>query len=89
MSEGKYSGRFVREGNEGEGGWICVEEFMPAGARVLPSYVAELREYTERDCRQIFRQMVKIIKLSHDNEMAHTNIHAENWLIDRSVSRED
>jgi len=86
--ERKYSGRLLpdsgstEQNNEGD---ICVEEMTPANLKVLPHYIASLPSYTEKQCRKLCRQMAEIIKLSHDNGMAHRNIHMNNWLVDKRV----
>jgi serine/threonine protein kinase len=67
-------------------GLVCVEEITPPKSFVLPDYITTLRKYTEKECRKICRQMAEIIKIAHDNGMAHRNIHMNNWLLDRNVS---
>jgi serine/threonine protein kinase len=53
---------------------------------MLPNYVASLNRYTEKDCRQLCRQIAEIIKLSHGSGMAHRNLHLNNFFVDRAVS---
>lgn len=92
MAEGKFCGRLLPDTSSSEQnneGLVCVEELSPPNVRVLPNYIARLRHYTEKDCRRICRQMAEIIKISHDNGMAHRNIHMNNWVLDKNVSMPD
>jgi serine/threonine protein kinase len=66
-------------------GLICVEEIAPKGPIGLPKYIVNLPSYTEKDCRVIFRQIVSIIKLCHDNGLAHRNILFTSLLVDSRV----
>ena len=88
MVERKYSGKILQDTastDENSEGLVCVEEIMPPKTMVLPNYIARLQAYTEKECRRICRQMAEIIKISHENGLAHRNIHMNNWLLDRHV----
>jgi serine/threonine protein kinase len=82
-----YAGRFVNQEEIGRAtdGLICLEEYTPPNAMMLPNYVASLTRYTEKDCRQLCRQIAEIIKLSHESGMAHRNIHLNNFFVDSAV----
>ena len=88
MAEKKYCGRLIPPNHNTEQnyeGLVCVEEINPPNTFILPHYIAKLKTYSEKDCRRICRQIAEIIKISHDNGMAHRNIHMNNWLLDRTV----
>lgn len=78
-----YIGRIIDSSTyeDGTGEQLCLEEKMPPDARLLPQYVASLPVYNEKVCRDIFRQVVNIVKISHDNSMAHRNIHINNFVV--------
>ena len=76
-----YTGRFMESSNpEEDSGLLGLQEYTPQGARLLPRYVSRLPGYTEKECRNIFRQIVDIVKISHTNGMAHRNIHINNFM---------
>jgi serine/threonine protein kinase len=92
MVERKYEGRVV---NVDSTGFICVEESKRSGTQgssrsgtrfLLADHVASLSRYTEKDCRRICLEIAHIIKLSHDNGMAHRNLHLNNFIVDKMVS---
>jgi serine/threonine protein kinase len=86
LQEGRYIGKVVVDTDSGNNeGLICVDETLPPTAQGLPSYIVELPSYTEKDCRIIFREIVSIIKLCHDNGMAHRNLLLTSLLVDRKV----
>ena len=94
LSDGLYSARIVDYNGEGDGNFathsddlFCVEEFVPPQSLVLPRYVARRTTYTEKHCRRICRSVATIIKLSHDNGMAHRNIHVNNFLFNGSTKK--
>lgn len=87
--EGKYTGRIVADDtSEDNRGLICVnEDFTPSSAKVLPVYIANLKKYTEKDCRRICREIALIIKLAHDNGMAHRNLLLTSFLVEQKSVR--
>lgn len=88
IAYGKYEGRIISDTTDStQDGQLCVEEVKPSFTRLLPHFIASLPKYTEKDCRRMCRQMAEIIKLAHDNGLAHRSIHMHNWLLDESVCR--
>jgi len=85
---GKYSGRMILESgtsDQNNEGLICVKELMSSNLMVLRNHIARMPSYTEKHCRHFCRQMAKIIKMAHDNGLAHRNIHLNNWFVDQKV----
>jgi serine/threonine protein kinase len=75
----------VTENDSKNEGLICVEEVLPPTTQGLPNYIVQLPVYTEKHCRVIFRDIVSIVKLCHDNGMAHRNLLLTSLLVDRKV----
>jgi hypothetical protein len=65
---------------------IFIEETIPRNLMPLPVYISRLQFYTECECRQIFRQFVEFIRISHENCMAHRNLQMNNYFVDHMVS---
>jgi serine/threonine protein kinase len=83
-----YSGFIVDEKPStvpGEPGLICVEEPVSPVIRVVPDYISTLERYTERECRDICRQLTNCIRILHESGVAHRNLHVENVLVDPFV----
>ena len=85
IREGLYIGNIVTENNGNNEGLICVEEVVPPSLQGLPNYIVQLPQYTEKDCRIIFREIVRIVKLCHENGMAHRNLLLTSLLVDGRV----
>jgi serine/threonine protein kinase len=85
IDEGRYIGKLVAENGSNNEGLICVEEVLPPTTQGLPNYIVHLPVYTEKQCRIIFREIVSIVKLCHDNGMAHRNLLLTSLLVDRKV----
>jgi serine/threonine protein kinase len=82
--EGKYEGRIL---DFDDNGYVFVEEaWRSSNQFMLADHVASLSRYTEKDCRRICLEIAHIIKLSHDNGMAHRNLHLNNFVVDQKVS---
>jgi serine/threonine protein kinase len=81
----KYIGKIVTDGNSNNEGLICIEEKPPQTASSIAAYIVQLPSYTEMHCRMIFRQIVEIIKLCHDNGLAHRNLLFTSLLVDSRV----
>jgi serine/threonine protein kinase len=87
LSQGKYLGKIIPERNgEDNEGLICIEETPATTGDVLPRYITKLDVYTEKDCRRFVREIADIIKLIHDNGMAHRNLLLTNLYVDKKVS---
>lgn len=88
-----FTGTFVAEevetrgGNDGEEGIVCYQENDPYDAMSMPRYIAGLRRYTERTCRDIFRTIVERVQILHDSSVAHRNINPESILIQSDVRK--
>jgi serine/threonine protein kinase len=86
IRKGKYIGRIIPNNNENDDGLICVEEKPTIDMYGIPEYIVKLPTYTEMHCRNIFRQIVAIIKLCHDNGLAHRNLLLTSLLVNKTVS---
>lgn len=81
----KYIGKIITEDNSNNEGLICIEEIQPKTSSSIAVYIVQLPSYTEMHCRVIFRQIVEIIKLCHDNGLAHRNLLFTSLLVDSRV----
>ena len=81
-ARGLYSANIM----ERRAGEIGVKEILPPRTYKAPVYIGKLHSYTEKDCRDICRQLVKAIHLMHDSGVAHRHLHIENVLINPQVS---
>ena len=81
----KYIGKIITEDNSNTEGLICIEEIPPKTTSSIAEYIVRLPIYTEMHCRVIFRQIVDIIKLCHDNGLAHRNLLFTSLLVDSRV----
>jgi serine/threonine protein kinase len=81
----KYIGKIITDDNSNNEGLICIEEQLPKTASSIAQYIVQLPAYTEMHCRVIFRQIVEIIKLCHDNGLAHRNLLFTSLLVDSRV----
>lgn len=86
VKERKYIGHILVVPDEVNEGLVCIEEILPPKIVLLPMYIARLESYTEKECRRIFREIALIVKLSHDNGMAHRNLLLTNLLVNKEVS---
>ena len=81
----KYIGKIITDDSSNNEGLICIEEKPPKTASSIAEYIVRLPSYTELHCRVIFRQIVQIIKLCHDNGLAHRNLLFTSLLVDSRV----
>ncbi len=81
----KYVGKIITDDSSNNDDVICVEERLPNTVSSLAEYIVALPRYTEMHARMIFRQIVQIIKLCHDNGLAHRNILFTSLLTDSRV----
>jgi serine/threonine protein kinase len=81
----KYIGKIIAVNFGDNNGLICIEEIAPPTALSISKYIVSLPNYTEMHCRVIFRQIVEIIKLCHDNGLAHRNLIFTSLLVDTRV----
>jgi serine/threonine protein kinase len=66
-------------------GLICVEELIPTGAVLLPQYIAALECFSEYEARILFKKIVQLVQIVHDEKVVHRNLHVENILVEVSV----
>ena len=78
---GAFRGRVVSY----ERGNVCVEETMPLGSKLLPHYIMEAKIYTERECRNVCREITSRIQLFHDRHVVHRKLHMENVVVESEV----
>lgn len=83
----KYVGKIITDDSSNNEDLICVEEKPPATVSSLAEYIVRLPRYTEMHARMIFRQIVQIIKLCHDNGLAHRNLLFTSLLTDSRVRK--
>jgi serine/threonine protein kinase len=84
MVEGKYEETIL---DFDDNGFVFIEEARRSSKQLmLADHVASLSRYTEKDCRRICLEIAHIIKLSHDNGMAHRNLHLNNFVVGQNVS---
>jgi serine/threonine protein kinase len=86
IRKGKYIGKIIQNNGGNDDGLICVEEIPTNATYGIPEYIVQLPTYTEKHCRKIFRQIVSIIKLCHDNGLAHRNLLLTSLLVNKTVS---
>lgn len=77
----------VRPGMDGEEGTICYQENDPLDAFSLPHHIANLERYTERTCRDLFKNIVERVQILHDSSVAHRNLQPDNILVQSNVRR--
>jgi hypothetical protein len=78
---GAFRGRIVSD----ERGHACVEETLPPGAKLLPHYIMEAEIYTERECRNVCREIARRIQLFHNLQVVHRKLHMENVVVESQV----
>jgi serine/threonine protein kinase len=77
-----FPGRVIKRRD----GYMIMEECIPNRAQLLPAFVASHERYTERECRNIFRQMVLRVQAFHEAGLAHRNLHPSNFIVETGVS---
>lgn len=82
MATGGFHGRVVTSQNS----YMMVEEFGSSRACVVAEYIASLSQYTELECRNIFRQIALRVLALHDAGLAHRNLHPQNLIVEKGVS---
>lgn len=69
-----------------DGGPSWVEERPKENARLLPYYIIGTSSYTERECRNVCRELAKCIHLFHNGNVVHRKLHMENVVVEGQVS---
>jgi serine/threonine protein kinase len=82
---GRFHGRVVAL----QDSYMVVEEFTldNRNTMVLPVFVANVRRYTELDCRNIFRQIASCVQMFHAVGLSHRNLHPANFVVETGVSK--
>lgn len=78
---GGFHGRVISNQN----GHALIEETLPKGARLLPYYIMHLKHYTEREARNICREIARRIQLFHNSNVVHRKLHMENVIVESEV----
>jgi serine/threonine protein kinase len=81
IPSGAFRGRIVSS----ERGHACVEEILPLEAKLLPYYIIDVENYTERECRNVCREIARRIRLFHNNQVVHRKLHMENVVVEGQV----
>ena len=69
-------------------GQTClVHEALGDAALMLPHFISQrLPFYTEIEARQLFRQMVQIVQLLHEQHVVHRSLHLNHIVVTNEVS---
>jgi hypothetical protein len=80
---GSYSGRIVQRKST----TILVEE-RADHLYSLPTYIGKLKGwYTEIECREVFRNMCRLVRTLHKQRTVHRNLHLNQFLVNPDTVR--
>ncbi|CAB9524527.1 Mitogen-activated protein kinase HOG1 (Fragment) [Seminavis robusta] len=82
---GAFRGRIVPSPE----GHAMVEEIMPPNGKLLPYYIINADVYTERECRNVCREIAQRIALFHRGHVVHRKLHMENVVVESQPGADD